>query len=426
MFWKTKSPYIKAGKLTIPQGIRAIKKREYEMNPSLVQAEIPGTVETIGYRAFADCPNLRKVILHEGIKTIEDNVFIGCGALESIVLPCSVENIQGWAFYGSELKEPVFSASGDRLIYCPKEAAGRAYKVPEGVREIGVQAFINQEGLKEVILPEGLTVIRNRAFIGCGFTEIVIPDSVRTVETGAFFCCRELQEIKIKGETDVVKARLEALRMENKAFLVPYRIKLPEERYWETSEFQALARQCSLGETEAMQKMADYFEEKAAEPVHQTGFYEGAFHFWTYRAYEGGSRKAKEYLEAIFRAHPEKCVTFSSYLTENLQGLAEGEALRAMGFFFFREGLQYELKGKDGDGVVEVKTWVDDDGPDEDGFGREEYYDFWYLDDRLNLPPGGECVHNQSESSKGYDGIGELFRREHDIAARAVKEHGRK
>lgn len=33
-------------------------------------------------------------------------------------------------------------------------------------------------------------------------------------------------------------------------------------------------------------------------------------------------------------------------------------------------------------------SWCDTDGSDEDGYGREVYYDFWFLDEFWNEIPG--------------------------------------
>lgn len=409
--------------LKIPEGTQTIREREYEKNASLTWVEIPGTVKRIESRAFADCPNLSRVILREGVVSIAHNVFTGCGKLESIELPQSVTDIEGWAFYESGLKEPVFNAHKDKLIFCPKEAAGSSYAVPEGIREIGVQAFLYLSELREVLLPEGLEVIRNRAFIDCGFQEILLPDSVKTVEPGAFEHCKNLKEIRRTSETDLVRERRDSLRMRNRTFFSPCASELPVEKHWKTREFAALAKGCSLGKTEAIQAMADYFERKAK--LHpEIVFYRQAFHFWIYRAWEWGSKGAKGYLEAWVREHAHDTTLVSPYLSERLSGSGDGTGLRALGFFFFQEGQHYNLSGMDADGVVEVSAWVDEDGPDEDGFGREEYYDYWYLDDCLNLPPKGKCLHSYSSRDRRMEHIKERFQIEQKKAAKAVKMHG--
>lgn len=227
----------------------------------------------------------------------------------------------------------------------------------------------------------------------------------------------------VLGGADPVRARRDSLRMRNRTFLSPCASELPKEKHWKTWEFAVLAKRCSLGKTEAIQGMADYFDRKASQHP-QTAFYRQAFHFWIYRAWEWGSEEAKEYLETWIREHPGDVALESPYLSEKLSGSADGKALRALGFFFFREGQHYSLEEMDEDGVVEASIWVDDDGPDEDGFGREEYYDYWYLDDCLNLPHGGKRLHSYSSRDRRLDAVQERFRKEHETAAKAVKKHG--
>ncbi len=415
--------WINGGVLTIPREVEVIKEGAYEGEALLVRVRVPGTVKKIESRAFADCENLEEVILEEGLLSMESGVFTGCKALRSVRIPDSVKDVRGWDFCHSEVKEPVLSASGDRLIYCPKEAAGSVYRVPDGVKEIGVQAFMDLEDLKKVELPEGLQVIRSHAFFSCGITEVDIPGSVETIETGAFYFCRKLAHIQWDNGDDLVRARLDLFRVRDWRFLVAYDMELPKKKHWSSLNFRMLARQCGLGKMEAMEEMAEYFH-KMAEEDPETIFYLCASQFWIYQAYRQGSEKAREYLEHWFRENGENTRMASPFLSEKLRGSADGEALRALGFFFFKEGTYYSLEGKDQDGVVEVSTWVSDDGADDDGFGREEYYDFWYLDDCLNLPCGGKRLHEYSSLDRRTEPVKALFDEQHEIAARAVRERG--
>ena len=161
-------PVIIMGHLIIPSGTEQINPRTYEGNIRIRSVIVPESVKTIGVRAFANCKNLTSITLCEGIETIESNAFTGCTKLKSIQLPASIKQITGWAFYDSGLQKPVLSADGRSLVCCPQAAAGTEYSVPKSVREIGMQAFVELHNLQRVILPEGLQVIRERAFIACG------------------------------------------------------------------------------------------------------------------------------------------------------------------------------------------------------------------------------------------------------------------
>ena len=413
------------GYLNIPEGREEIREREFEGLTELLFVTVPGSVKKIGQRAFADCVNLRGIVLKEGIVSIEANAFSGCRNLRSMKLPYSLTGIGGGAFYGSGLKEAVLSASGDRLVYCPAAAAGTRYEVPETVREIGTHAFIFLPNLREVRLPEGLAAIRSRAFTECGIREIVLPDSVETVERSAFHKCRDLTKIRRKTETDPVRARLEALEMQGLELLLPYELELPEEEHWEDPAFRALAQACASGKAEAMQEMADCFGRMSGRDP-GSKFYLAAFRFWTFRAYEWGSEAAKEYLRGWFERHPEDERMISPFLSNRLRGAGSGTQLRALGFYFFQEDRYYSLEGMDEDGAVRASAWAGEDGPDEDGFGREEYYDIWYLDDCLTLPPAGECLEGYSTTDAMTGPGRERFRKQREIAVSSVKCPGRR
>lgn len=57
------------------------------------------------------------------------------------------------------------------------------------------QAFVELHNLQRVILPEGLQVIRERAFIACGLESVSLPKSIKHIEAGAFYDCEKLKDV---------------------------------------------------------------------------------------------------------------------------------------------------------------------------------------------------------------------------------------
>ena len=113
----------------------------------------------------------------------------------------------------------------------------------------------------------------------------------------------------------------------------------------------------------------------------------------------------------------------ASTMNETMSGYFEGKVLKGMGFLFFDPERGYSIDRPDPEGVVEVSSWCDEDGPDEDGFGREEYYDWWYLDEQLNALPGVGYIHDYSRRDKRNHK--EKFRALHDAAAAAIRNKPR-
>lgn len=228
---------------------------------------------------------------------------------------------------------------------------------------------------------------------------------------------KELKTITLEEERDPIRTAVTLCRFRGRSFLAPTRCGLPvDDIYWLDGKFQAIAGQCGAGRVEAMEEMSAFFDAKhQADP--ETAFYRLAANFWRYRAYEQGSGEAKRWLENWLKASSDRRLP-SVLLSEELSGVADGLGLNALGFLFFTPDKEYDLAGRDADGVVEVSAYAGEDDPDEDGFGREIRYDWWYLDDNLCPVPGADCLRGISNISKRANK--KRFQEIHDIVAQAV------
>ena len=389
-------PVIIMGHLIIPSGTEQIYPRTYEGNMRIRSVIVPESVKTIGVRAFANCKNLTSITLCEGIETIESNAFTGCNKLKSIQLPASIKQITGWAFYDSGLQKPVLSADGRILVCCPQAASGTEYSVPKSVREIGMQAFVELHNLQRVILPEGLQVIRERAFIACGLESVSLPKSIKHIEAGAFYDCEKLKDVTGLQKSDLVEYADEFWRIQGKRLTMPCGTDQPQIRHWDESEFQSIARRCAEADASAMYQMKEYFHHKSLQYPDVT-FYARAANFWLYRAYQYGNQEAKMFLAKWTDAHPGQRLR-TVRLSNSLGGTLQGYLLNAMGFLDFEEEREYTLHCVDKEGLVLVDSYESEDGPDEDGYGSEIYYDWWFVDDCLNFIPGAPLLHSYSSN----------------------------
>ena len=418
------------GNAVIPAGTTVIGRMAFHKCERLRRVQIPGTVERIEERAFAGCENLRSILLDEGVQSIEDLAFSGRD-LHEIILPDSVRQVSRAAFNLCEgLTKPVYNRSGTVLYAYPRNAEERIFTVPARVKRINPGAFQDTPHLQEVILPVGLEVLERWTFSGCGLRRLSIPKSVKRVCSCAVWGCRSLEVIEIQGEDtvleDLIAYRCDGYKLVTRGnypidglfratagtFLQKCAASVPED-FRETAEFLALAQRCAEGDPDAMWAMGNHFAGLGAQP-----FYELASNFWRYRAYQRGSSDAKVW----FRHWTEENggQRMPALMNEMLTGNFDGKLLRAMGFLFFDPNRSYTIERTDADGVAEVSSWSSTEGPDEDGFGMEECYDWWYLSEDLQEQPGVGYIHDFSRLDKNNNR--ERFQALHDAVADAVRK----
>lgn len=153
----------------------------------LVDIEVPSGVTEISEGAFKGKRNLRSVTLPEGLTHIGKEAFYGCIALERINIPDSVISIDRSSFvgcYGVCAEEDEVYYVGNWAVDCKKDAIGITLK--QGTVGIASCAFKNRENLQYAVMPEGLRIIGDEAFMECGIREAVIPNSTELIGIGAF------------------------------------------------------------------------------------------------------------------------------------------------------------------------------------------------------------------------------------------------
>ena len=69
-------------------------------------------------------------------------------------------------------------------------------EIPDGIKEIGEEAFLDHFDHEAVRFPETLEVIGKRAFEGCDkLKEIILPKNVKIIKRWAFKQCKSLEII---------------------------------------------------------------------------------------------------------------------------------------------------------------------------------------------------------------------------------------
>ena len=83
-----------------------------------------------------------------------------------------------------------FEIQNDLLVKYIDEAGVKTAVIPDGIRVIGDHAFLGCRLLEAVTIPEGVEIIGDYAFYGVPLKSIVIPKGVRSIGDSAFATCR--------------------------------------------------------------------------------------------------------------------------------------------------------------------------------------------------------------------------------------------
>lgn len=208
------TPNIVCTEAIIPEGITEIGDYAFKGCDDLEVLVLSSTVEKIGKYAFADLPNLKYLYLFsENLKIIDDYAFFGVNARE-VYLPPNVEYIGDYAMHSMIIGEVLptqtklginaisfgYSTSDDMQIQngvlVRYTGDDKNIVIPEGVTMINQFAFGNNV-LDSVVIPEGVTYIGENAFWGSNLTTIDFPSSMRIIDDSAFASNKNLNSINL-------------------------------------------------------------------------------------------------------------------------------------------------------------------------------------------------------------------------------------
>ena len=158
------------------------------------------SVTSIGRDALVECSNLTSVTIPNSVTSIGFHAFYGCHGLTAV----HISDLAAWCNIDFISDNPLSYAHN---LYLNGELVTNLI-IPDGVTEIKNSAFEGCSGLTSVTIPNSVTSIGGWAFGGCtGLTSIEIPNSVTSIGSSAFYGCSGLTSITVADGNTVYDSR---------------------------------------------------------------------------------------------------------------------------------------------------------------------------------------------------------------------------
>ena len=224
--------------ITIPNGITSIGDDAFNSCRSLTSVTIPDSVTSIGSYAFQGCTSLKSVTIPNSVTSIGNYAFEDCTSLKSVTIPDSVTSIGSYAFYncrplidvyiGENVTSIGYNAFGgyEEEIYDEETDDYYWEGVPpknvyitnlenwfnidfemddmgedccyaaSNPLHCGGKLYLNNVEVTNLVIPNGVTVIKQFALYGCSsITGVTIPESVIEIGYEAFYYCTNLKTV---------------------------------------------------------------------------------------------------------------------------------------------------------------------------------------------------------------------------------------
>ena len=180
------------GSLTIPSTV-TYNEKTYKVTrvdlygcSELTSVSLPSTLEEIAECGFGDCSQLTQITLPESLKKIGGFAFQSCDNIKEITIPASVREIGQDAFTLSGIEKMVIK---DLAAWCGVKKAG-------GFISSITKVFLNDQEIKDLVIPDGVAIIEPNTFNKFKSIETVyIPADVDSIGDNAFLGCTNINKV---------------------------------------------------------------------------------------------------------------------------------------------------------------------------------------------------------------------------------------
>ena len=234
--------------VTIGESVTSIGDYAFYYCSKLTSVTIPNSVTSIGDKAFDDCSSLTSVTIGESVTSIGEDAFDDCSSLTSVTINSDAIVSKDYSYssnishiFGSQVTEYIIGDSVTSIGESAFEECSKLTSVTIGnsVTSIGEDAFyycskltktnytgdiagwcniifgdnyanpmycshnfyINDQEIKDLVIPNNVTSIGSYAFNGCSsLTSVTIPNSVTSIGASAFYNCSKLTKTNYTGD----------------------------------------------------------------------------------------------------------------------------------------------------------------------------------------------------------------------------------
>ena len=181
---------------------------------------IPNTVTAIGEGAFYELytdyntynTNPKHLTIPNSVTSIGDKAFYACSFLESIDLPNSISYVgedafRSTAWLKNQPYEMIYIGDAAYLYKWDGSADDITIALRNGTKSISPSCFASIPKIVSVSIPNTVTTIGNKAFMGCKLSNITIPNSVTSIGINALMNCENLTQIIVNSNNKVYDSR---------------------------------------------------------------------------------------------------------------------------------------------------------------------------------------------------------------------------
>ncbi|HFI0507740.1 TPA: leucine-rich repeat protein [Streptococcus suis] len=217
----------------LPASLKNLGWEAFAAIDSLKKVEINSDIATSHYSSywlspFASSP-LTDVTIKEGVTVVADKMFEGQSGVTSLTLPSSLLEVRPYAFTGIGIESLSLPAGLQKLgnHSFARSSNLKSVTIPSSLVE-GDGAFIDSKRLVNISLAPGTTKIIDGLFRGTGFSEFTIPEGITEIGANAFSDNENLTTITLPSTLRAIGANAFSNTSLKRIVLPPGMKKIPD------------------------------------------------------------------------------------------------------------------------------------------------------------------------------------------------------